>query len=165
MKKETYTKNLNYEFHADRKNAKYTLDGGTHFMNHGEFCECLAKSVLGYEPKKDANTKYNKGYDIKELHASIKSYNCGLTDAKELRGLGFEKFLTQFFATELEDTNYIWVYEYDEFVDLWFMNKNEFEYFARNCSMYDNHCQKIRFKLCNNKINAFLEKMLESSGN
>lgn len=164
VKKETYAKNLSYEYHAERKNAKYTLDGA-HFMNHGDFCECLAKSVLGYEPKKDGNTKYNKGYDIEELHASVKSWNCGLTDTKSLRGLGFEKFITTFFNTELKDTTYIWVYEYDEYVDLWFMNKSEFEYFTRNCATYDNYSQKVRFKLCNNKINAFLEEMLKGSGN
>lgn len=159
MKKMTYEINLSYSFEAGRKGSKYSIDGGQHYMNHGEFCEVLAKSVLGFEPKKDANTRNDKGHDIEELNASVKSWNCGLSDRKDL-GNDKETFLSNFFATELPNTTYIWVYEYGEFVDLWFMNENEFKDFTSFCSTWDNHCQKVRFKLCNNKINNYLESML-----
>ena len=101
MKKETYENNLSYIFEADRKNAKYSIDGGNHFMNHGDYCECLAKSVLGFEPKKDANTRADEGWDIEEIKASVKSWNCGLSDRKDLKGLGFDEFCKRFFADEL----------------------------------------------------------------
>ena len=56
MKKLTFENNLTYIYNADRKGAKYSLDG-EHYMNHGEYAECLAKSVLGFEVHKDANTR------------------------------------------------------------------------------------------------------------
>ena len=101
MRKETYQNNLSYIFEADRKNAKYSIDGGEHFMNHGDYCECPAKSVLGFEPKKDANTRADEGWDIEEIKASVKSWNCGLSDRKDLKGLGFDEFCKRFFADEL----------------------------------------------------------------
>lgn len=161
MRKETYAKNLTYIFDANRANAKYSVDGGQHFMNHGEFCEVLAKSVLGFEPKKDANTRHDKGDDIPELHASVKSYKAGLTDRKDLRTDKWAYF-NGFFADEKRDTTYIWVYEYDEFVDLWFMNYDEFKEFVLNCAKWDDNKsqKKCRFTLCNNKINRYLEDKL-----
>lgn len=159
MKKITFTKNLSYIFNAERKGAKYSINGGQTWMNHGDFCECLAKSVLGYEPKKDANTRNDKGHDIPELNASVKSWNCGLSDRKDL-GADRKNYFNNFFATELPNTQYIWVYEYGEFVDLWFMTSDEFKTFVQECGMWDEYCKKIRFKLCDNKINKYLENKL-----
>ena len=156
MKKLTFVKNLSYIFEADRPRAKYSINGGKSFMNHGDFCECLTKSVLGLEAVKDANTRNDKGHDIPEYNASVKSWNCSLSDRKDL-GNTFEEYYNNFFASELDDTNYIWVYEYDEFVDLWFMNSTEFKTFVKDCSMWDEYAKKIRIKLCNSKINAYLE--------
>lgn len=159
MKKVTFNKNLSYIYNAERKGAKYSIDGGQKWMNHGDLCECLAKSVLGYEAKKDANTRNDKGHDIPELNASVKSWNCGLSDRKDL-GNDAESFFNNFFATELPNTQYIWVYEYSEFVDLWFMTSNEFKAFTKACGMWDNYCVKWRFKMCDNKVNAYLESKL-----
>lgn len=158
MRKETYEINLSYTFDANRRGSKYTLDG-ERWMNHGDFCECLAKSVLGFEPKKDANTRNDKGHDIEELNASVKSWNCGLSDRKDL-GKDRETYVKTFFSTELPNTTYIWVFESGEYVDLWYLNEEEFRLFVDECAMWDNHCEKIRFKLCNNKINVWLESKL-----
>lgn len=160
MKKETYTTNLNYIYEANRPNAKYSLDGGEHFMNHGEYCECLAKSVLGYEVKKDANTRADKGHDIPELNASVKSWNCGLSDRKDLRGLGFTKFCEKFFADELPDTTYIWVQDYGETVDLYYMDSKEFVDFTNANANYYEYEAKVRFKKSPAKIIQYLEKKL-----
>lgn len=159
MKKATFEKNLSYIFDANRAGAKYSIDGGKKFMNHGDFCECLAKSVLGYEAKKDANTRNDKGHDIPELHASVKSWNCSLCDRKDL-GDTAEDYFNNFFATELDNTSYLWVYEYGESVDLWFMDRMEFQAFTKACGSWDGYLKKWRFKLCNNKINAYLEAQL-----
>lgn len=158
MRKETYTNNLTYIYEADRANAKYSIDGGQHFMNHGEYCECLAKSVLGFEAKKDANTRADKGHDIPELNASVKSWNCGLSDRKDLRGLGFKEFYKRFFADEIKDTTYIWVHDYGEMVDLYYLSQKEFKTFTKEFGRYYDYEQKIRFKVSENKIVKYLEK-------
>lgn len=158
MKKMTFENNLSYTYSADRKGAKYSLDNGEHYMNHGEYAECLAKSVLGYEPTKDANTRFDQGEDIPELNASVKSWNCGLTDAK--LGETKDEFLAKFWEMSNPTVTYIWVYDYAEMVDLWFMNETEFRMFVEQFGSWDGYCKKIRFKTCNNKINAWLEAQI-----
>lgn len=157
MKKMTFANNLTYIFDAKRAGAKYTLDG-EHWMNHGEYCECLAKSVLGYEPTKDANTAFNAGEDIPELNASVKSWNAGLTDMK--LGATRAEYVEKFFSMSNPETVYLWVYDYADMVDLWFMDATEFRAFVEAVGNWDEHCKKIRFKTCNNKINLWLESML-----
>jgi hypothetical protein len=154
MYKVTYENNLTYIYNPDRKGAKYSLDNGEHYMNHGEYAECLAKSVLGFEPKKDANTRFDKGEDIPELNASVKSWNCGLTDMKLADNKA--EFLEKFWAMSNPTTTYIWAYDYGEMVDIWFMDYKEFQAFTETFGSWDSYCQKIRFKTCNNKINEWL---------
>lgn len=158
MKKETYEINLEYIFCPERKNAKYSINNGLSFMNGGDFCECLAKSVLGFEVKKDANIRYDKGHDIEELKASVKSWNCGLTDRKDMPKSPKE-FLEKFWETENSEM-FIWVFPYSEMVDLWYMDRNEFKKFVEKFASWDNYCTKFRIKTCNNKINAWLEENL-----
>lgn len=157
MKKMTFANNLTYTFDATRKNAKYTLDG-VRYMNHGEYAECLAKSVLGYDVCKDANTRFDKGEDIPELNASVKTWKCGLTDMKLADNR--EEFLEKFWAMSGEKTTYIWVYDYADMVDLWFMNASEFKVFVEKFGNWDEHCKKIRISTCNNKINTWLETQI-----
>lgn len=158
MKKMTFTNNLQFEYDGTRKGAKYTLNGGKNWMNHGEYSECLAKSVLGYEAEKDANTAFNMGHDIPEIGASVKSHNCGLTDMK----LADNKadFIERFFEMSDPQTTYIWVYDYADMVDIWFMDTEEFKAFTNQFGSWDGYAKKIRFKTCNNKINAWLEEQI-----
>lgn len=158
MRKETYMHNIEYIYDESRKNSKYSLDGGEHYMNHGEYCECLAKAVLGYEAKKDANTRHDKGHDIPELKASVKSQNCGLTDRKDMPH-NKQDFMRKFWRTEKTET-YIWVYEDGTIIDLWYMTRKEFQKFVRRFATWDEYCKKMRIKTCNNKINTWLETQL-----
>lgn len=158
MKKATYTNNLTYIYNAERTYAKYSLDNGEHWMNHGEYCECLAKSVLGLTAKKDANTAFDAGDDIPELRASVKSSNCGLTECKNMPK-NPEDFMEAFWERDKSET-FIWVYDYEESVDLWFMNRTEFAEFVNEFAKWDNHCVKYRIKTCANKINFYLERKL-----
>ena len=157
MIKRTYTNTLSFRFDADRKNAKYTLDG-ERYMNHGEFCEILAKHCLGYEAKKDANTAFNAGADIPELNASVKSINCGLTDMK--LGSDAEIWWNRYWAMCDASQIVIWVCEHDGEVDLWFMSHEEFKEFCKEFAKWDSHCEKYRIKTCSNKTNAWLEARL-----
>ena len=155
MTKLTFENNLNYIFNPERKNAKYSLNGGETYMNHGEYCECLCKSVLGYEAHKDANTAFDKGDDIPEMKASVKSWRCGLTDCKDMPK-NPEDFMKEFWIRDHSE-NFIWVYDYADMVDLWIMNRNEFKAFVNEFAVWDNHCTKFRITICNNKINTWLE--------
>lgn len=154
----TFENNMSYIFDATRKGSKYSINNGESWMNHGEYCECLAKSVLGYDAVKDANTRFDKGEDIPELNASVKSWNCGLTDMK--LGDTKEEFLTKFWAMSNPEVTYIWVYDYADMVDIYFMNEKEFKRFTEQFGSWDNYCKKIRFKTCNNKINAWLDERI-----
>ena len=157
MIKKTYPITLSYQFDASRKYNKYSTEGEK-WMNHGDFCEILAKHCLGFEPKKDANTRFDKGADIPELNASVKSYNGGLADMKLSDDP--EIWLNRFWAMSDETQIVIWVFEHGEEVDLWFMSHEEFKEFVKIATKWDNHDKKYRFKTCSNKTNAWLEARL-----
>ena len=158
MIKKTYENNLNYIFDGERRSAKYSLNNGETWMNHGEYCECLAKSVLNLQATKDANTAFDAGDDIPELHASVKSFGCGLTECKNMPNNPAD-FLKAFWERD-KSTTFIWVYDYGEMVDLWFMDRTEFTEFVNTFATWDNYCVKFRIKTCNNKINNYLERKI-----
>ena len=158
MIKKTYPITIAYQFDPTRKNAKYTIDG-VHYMNHGDFCEILAKDALGYEAKKDANTAFNMGADIPELNASVKSIRCGLTDMK--LGNDPKIWWNRFWAMADPTQIAIWVCEHDGEVDLWFMSHEEFKEFCKEFAKWDGYCNKYRISTCANKTNAWLEKKIE----
>lgn len=157
MRKETYANTMAITYEATRKGAKYTFDE-VHYMNHGEYCECLAKYCLGYEPKKDTNTRFDKGEDIPELKASVKSTKCGLTDKKLADNR--KDYMRKFWRMSPMDTIYIWVYENADIVNLWYMTRKEFQRFCRQFGSWDNYCKKIRFTTCDNKVNKWLEAQI-----
>lgn len=157
MIKKTYPITLSYQFDANRKYNKYTTNGKK-WMNHGDFCEILAKHCLGYKAEKDPNTRFDKGADISELNASVKSYNCGLTDMK--LGDDPEIWWNRFWAMVDKNQIVIWVCEHDGEVDLWFMTHEEFKEFCIEFAKWDDHSKKYRFKTCSNKTNAWLEARL-----
>lgn len=156
MEKLTFTNNLTYTYDATRKNNKYKIRDT--WYNHGDYCEMLAKSVLGLEVKKDGNTAFDKGDDIPEYHASVKSWNCGLTECKDMPK-NPKDFMRDFWERDHSET-FIWVYDYADMVDLWFMDRLEFMEFVNNFASWDNYCVKYRIKICNNKINAWLESKI-----
>lgn len=155
MRKMTFENTMTYIYEANRKNAKYSIDGGEKYMNHGEYAECLAKYVLGFEARKDANTAFDKGDDIPELKASVKSWGCGLTDCKDMTKEP-EAFMKEFWERDHSE-NFIWVDDYADMVDLWIMSRNEFVQFVNRFATWDTYCEKYRIKVCRNKINAWLE--------
>lgn len=161
MKRLTFENTLYYTFDGARKGAKYSLDG-VHYMNHGEFCECLAKHVLGYVASKDANTRFDMGEDIPELNASVKSWNCGLTDMRLSNDR--DEYLAKFFAMSNPSTTYIWVDDYADMVDLYFMDYEEFKAFTYEIGTWDSYCSKIRFKLSRKKIVQYFEAKLANEG-
>lgn len=166
MKYQQVTVNAGVIFNSARKGAKYSLDGEKWF-NHGDLCEILAKVAYGYPPIKDGNTPFNKGSDIPELEISVKSIGGGLTDDKKLRGLPRQEFISEYFKNVFS-TYFLWVTEHNlTEVELWLMNKVEFEKFVRATIGYDTYAGKPRFKKSEStfraKLNALLDENNEGS--
>lgn len=154
MKKATYTINLNYTYEAERKGAKYTLDG-THYMNGGEFAEVVTKSVLGYEAHKDACTAFDQDSDIPEIKASVKSSKASLTNM--VLADTFEDSIRAYFQ-RTHSTCFIYTVIIDDEATLYMMNATEFELFIRKYSAL-NERGVIRFKATSSKMVAFLEAL------
>ena len=127
MRKSTYDVNISYTHNPAHKGAPYTFDG-IRWMNNGEYMECMVKSVLGYEAVKDANVPYDRGSDIPELNASVKSSRFTLTN----RSLAddFETSLKEYFRT-VHSTIWLYGIQLDDQITIYEMNAQEFESFLR----------------------------------
>lgn len=156
MKKMTACINLDYMFDSTHKGANYTFDGGQHWVNNGEFCEIVAKSVLGYEAKKDANTAYDKASDIEEINASVKSSRFTLTNMK--LGTTKEDSIRKYFKT-VHSTLWVYVVVFENEATLYFMDAKEFESFLYGWSSL-NERGVIRSKATSGKMIAWFESQV-----
>jgi len=153
MTKQMFDINLTYTFDAGRSGAKYTLDG-VHYMNSGEFAEVVTKSVLGFEAHKDANTSYDKGSDIEELNASVKSSKASLTSM--VLADTFEESMNVYFENT-HSSLFIYTVVMDETATLYMMNASEFRAFMTIWAKL-NERGVIRFKATSGKMVAWLEE-------
>ena len=152
----TYTMNKSYTFDPAHKGAHYTFDG-VKFCNFGEFAEVMLKACMGFESKKDANTPYDKGSDIPELSASVKSSKATLVN-KPL-GQDFESFKRTYFES-VHSTTFIWVSVHGEELTAYLMNKSEFSTFVDTFAGFDNSRKVIRFKTESGAMIRWLEERL-----
>lgn len=157
MKKITSETPLTYIFDTSRKNAKYSINNGDSWMNHGEFCERMCKAILGFAPTKDA-VAFDKGFDIPELKASVKSYKCGLTECHDMPTTPAE-FMAAFWEREHAEL-YIYVVDHGEYFNLYMMNRAEFRKFVEHFAKWDAHCVKFRINVCDTKTERWLEDHL-----
>jgi hypothetical protein len=155
MNKVSYPVTLSYIYDGNRKGAKYSTDGGKTFMNAGEFLEILTKHCKGYNAQKDANTAYDKGSDLAELNASIKSSKATLT-TKNLGG-SFDEILRNYFQS-VPSTLWIWAVLVDETLITYEMNRTEFEQFTRQWAGYSENRSVVRYKITSNIMIQWLEE-------
>lgn len=153
MKKEVYIGLKKYTFDPDHKGAHYTFDG-IKYMNAGEWCEAQYKYVLGLEAAKDANTAFDAGSDIEQLHRSVKSSKATLTS--EVLGRDMETSLTCYFE-RVASTSWAWVIPMDETLTVYIMGANEFEQFTREWASYTNE-GRIRYKATSGKMIKWFEE-------
>lgn len=155
MKKEIRTINFNYTFNTAHKGANYTLDN-EHWINGGEFAEVVTKSVLGYEAKKDANTRYDVASDIEEINASVKSSRFTLVNMKLAET--FEETITKYFETVHSN---IWIYTVviENEATLYYMNKTEFNEFLHTFCFF-NERFNVRCRATSGKMIAWFENKL-----
>jgi hypothetical protein len=143
---------ISYTYNPARARASYTLDG-THWMNHGEFCERMAKVILGFTPSKDS-VAFDKGYDIPELKASVKSYKCGLSNCKDMPTTP-KAFLAEFWARDIAELH-IYVCDHGEYMTLYMMNTPEFQRFIGHFAKWDESRKNFRLYTCDSKVEAWL---------
>lgn len=155
MEKMVFELNLNYSYDKEHKGAHYLVNGK--YLNTGEFSEIAGKSVLGYEVKKDANTAYNKGSDIPELKASLKSSRFTLTNCKLANT--FEESIEIYFQN-VHSIVWMYIIIIDDIVNIYVMNKEEFKNFLGTFSSL-NERGVIRGKATSAKMITWLESKVE----
>lgn len=161
MKKITAETPCPFRFDPARANAKYSLNNGETWMNHGEYCERMAKVILGYMPTKDA-VPFDEGYDLPELKASIKSRKCGLTERKDMPKNPAD-FMADFWKREHAEL-YIYVVDHGDYFNLYMMNRWEFRSFVETFAKWDAYCVKFRINVCDTKTERWLENRLTLRG-
>ncbi len=155
MKKLVQDITFDYTLDTSHKGAPYTIDG-THYMNGGEFKEIVAKNVTGYMGGKDANTPFDKGSDIPELNASVKSSAATLVNMKLADN--FDDFVKVYFE-RVHSNLFIWSTIQETTATLYMMDANEFKTFIYKFAGM-NERGYIRFKKESGKMIAFLESLV-----
>ena len=153
MTRTSYTISLPYMFHPEHKGAPYTFDG-SHYINAGEFVETLVKYHMGFAYGKDANTPYDKGSDIPEIRASVKSSKATLVNKK--LGADIAEFLDTYFQNVHSD-KFIWGVQVEETLTVYMMNATEFRAFTEMWAGM-NERGVVRFKTTSGKMLRWLEE-------
>ena len=159
MTKKEYTITMAYEFHPERKGAKYKI--GEKFKNFGEFCESVAKHERGLSYEVNPNTAWNTGSDIESEHASVKS---GKASLARVHAETFDEILAIYFAG-VASTKWIYMVQVDDTMIEYHMDRHEFEAFVRMFGRLGvesgKHEKKIKFLATTTKTIAWLEAMVE----
>ena len=155
MKKLTAEIKLNYTFDTAHKGANYTFDR-QHWINGGEFAEIITKSVLGFEARKNANTRYDIASDIEEINASVKSSRFTLVNMKLADT--FEETINKYFET-VHSTMWIYTVVIEETAILYMMNAKEFKSFLNQFCNF-NERQLVRGKATSGKMIKWFEERI-----
>lgn len=132
MNKVTYLNTLPYEYHPEHKRAPYYLPMLDKYQNRGQLCEHIAKYYRGIFTEVNPNTSFDKGSDIEEEHASVKSSRFGL--AENLGGAASRSEGIKYYFKNVASSLFIYV-ELDQktqIVTEYQMNKSEFGRFIYN---------------------------------
>lgn len=157
MKKTIFIINFSYHFEADRKGAKYSLDG-EHWFNGGNFAELCVRNGFGFGLHYDTDCiPFDAGSDIEELHMSVKSSKATLTS--ECLGHDLETSLNTYFD-RVASTSWCWAVVIENTVQCYIMNANEFREFTENWGSYNKDRGNIRYKATSGKMITWLEERL-----
>lgn len=130
MEKIMYVTPIQYSFNATRARSHYFIDGA--YKNRGEMCESIVKTRLNLYTKANPTTAWNKGSDIEEYQASVKSPKGTL--AGNIDGTISEQIKAFFKFTP--SSSFVWVdwnEKTGEVAEYW-MNKREFGSFIARFS-------------------------------
>ena len=157
MKKTVYENPMSYEYNAERRGAKYNINGK--WANHGEFLESVAKCHRGLDYIINPNTSYDTGSDIESEQASVKSSGATLAC---IFGNSKEEILQEYFE-KVASTKWIWIVNVDEEITEYEMNRKEFKEFAEEWSQLvlessKTKRRKVRFKTASGKMIQWFEE-------
>lgn len=133
---------------------RFQISGENKTMNRGEFAEACVKSVKGYIASKDANTSYDKGNDIPEENASVKSAR--FTLAEKVLGETFAEIVENYFRTTAAE-KWIYVEEVEKAVAWYEMDASEFREYLNKFGMMDHG--RIRGRKDTKEVKAWFTSM------
>lgn len=128
------TLNMEFTFNPHVKYVRYSWhswNGSEQKGNEGDFSEAAAKSLCGLDPVKDPNTSWDKGADIPEYNASVKSPKASLTNSPLADTL--EESLRIYFQN-VAATSFWFVHVEGKLVTIYKMDAIKFEKFLRKFS-------------------------------
>lgn len=157
MTKQTHSIPFAYKFDPARKGAKYTLDGGAHWMNAGQFKQIARVAALFGRVDKPDSVPYNVDSDIPELHESVKSSKATLVNM--YLGDDLESTLEFYFA-HTASTCHSWVTMIDEELVTYVMDNKEFREFTETFGSYDERRKVVRYKAESAIMIKWLEERL-----
>lgn len=158
MKKSIYTAKTAVHFNPDHKGTPYTVDG-IHYFNNGNRHEAVVSEWAGYGFGYDNDhVPFDKGSDIEELNASVKSSGASLAC---LYGDDKASIIAEYFA-RVHST--MWIYSIEVDGEFWFyqMNADEFKEFLEEFSGLTRESGKeIRYKVRLKKTSSKMIKWFE----
>lgn len=155
MTSTTYNLVKAFQFDANHSGAHYSFDGGSHWCNFGEFAETHFKACLNLKAEKDANTPFDKGDDIPEYSASVKSSKATLVN--RVLGNSFEETKALYFEN-VHSKRFVWVSIQDTELTAFWMDASEFENFLNEFSSFDKSRKVIRFKAESKRMIQWLKE-------
>lgn len=157
MKKQVHEIPFAYKFDPAHKGAPYTLDGGSHWMNAGQFKQIARVAALFGRVEKPDNVPYNVDSDIPELHESVKSSKATLVNM--VLGEDLPTSL-DFYFTHTASTCHSWVMVVDEELVTYIMDNTEFREFTELFGWYDKDRKVVRYKAESTKMVKWFEGRL-----
>lgn len=156
MKKRIYNIPIPFIYEPSHKGAPYTING-VKWMNHGELIEIIIKSVYGFTPVKDGNTRFDIDSDIPSMQASIKSGKATLTSV--YLASTFEKTIQEYFKRTASN---IWIFGIvmDDRIICYTMDRKEFEQFTKAFAYFTKE-KTIRYKQVSTKMIEWMDERTE----
>ena len=158
MKKSAFVSRTSVHFNPEHKGAPYTVDG-VHFFNFGNYAESVVNEWAGYGFGFDTDAvPFDKGSDIEELNASVKSSGASLAC---LYGDDKAGIIAEYFA-RVHSSMWIYAMQVDE--EWWFyqMNAEEFAEFLEEFSgLVRESGKEIRYKVRMKKTSSKMVKWFE----
>ena len=158
IKKTVYEITINFIYESARRGAKYSFDGGKHWVNAGEAVEIILKACLGYDAEKDANTRFDLGSDIEPIHASVKSPAFTLTS--EVIGSNFDEVLSNYFLRTASDKVAYGIIAGDSLIVYW-MDMEAFKDYLNEWGTWEASRKVIRGKKLSKGMLNWLDKRAE----
>lgn len=157
MKTTTYENPITYTYDTEHRGAHYFFNGK--YANAGEFLESVAKAHRGLDYTVNPTTSFDKGSDIEEEKASVKSSGASLAC---LYGDTKEEIIKEFFE-RVASEKFIYMTMNEEHITEYEMNKDEFRIFLTEWSILAKESgkdvNKVRIKNTSNKMVQWLENL------